>query len=244
MIPCMRLHGDYDLSLLELHARESPQDHQGFPCAQEDPFAAFPICDSALHALPRSEEVGPQASIDADEDTEILAAIAASLADTCMTATAMDINGSSHLSDEEPATETGSTGGAAGAGATAAVAASLPDALDDDLDVEMELALAMSLIEDRAAVEERATTATGISSGIDEIELACAMSLIEDTAAAEEEAIATPGYRGNSNGNADIRPSATSSSGNADTKPVATPSGGNPFNHPTRRWMRHRGPAE
>jgi len=77
MIPCTRMHGDYDLSLVAISAQEASSNHQA-TCSPEDPFSPIAAALPALSALPSSEDVGFHA-VDGDDDAELRAAISASL---------------------------------------------------------------------------------------------------------------------------------------------------------------------
>jgi hypothetical protein len=77
MIPCTRMHGDYDLSLIAISAQEASSNHQA-TCSPEDPFSPIAAALPALSALPSSEDVGFHA-VDGDDDAELRAAISASL---------------------------------------------------------------------------------------------------------------------------------------------------------------------
>jgi len=81
MIPCMRLHGDYDLSLVEVEAEECDDFESGEARSKSHPFAPASISSVAVGALPECEDVGTSGSSDLLEDELLLAAISASLAD-------------------------------------------------------------------------------------------------------------------------------------------------------------------
>merc|ERR1719453_897171 len=79
MVPCMRSQGDYDLSMMELRARIV--QHTTLTASPDDPFSPIPMCMDGLQLMP-FEDVSPSTPRDDEgEDLELLAALAASMAE-------------------------------------------------------------------------------------------------------------------------------------------------------------------
>mmetsp|Transcript_43849 Transcript_43849/g.82244 ORF Transcript_43849/g.82244 Transcript_43849/m.82244 type:complete len:921 (+) Transcript_43849:168-2930(+) len=179
MIPCMRMHGDYDLSLVDMQVEEQPVSSTGVQkkLPRGHPFAATEFASAKLAALPSAEDVGVHIPF-IDDDVELLAAISASLADTSGKfdnalpqdqATSLDI-----LPDADNASF--SPSGTEDPELLAAISASLAEA---------DVNLGTPSVQEKAPRMEKVCSLDGSSDASsdmaeeDELELALALSLVD-----------------------------------------------------------------